>query len=169
MWIFIVKLKTHTSWCYRSLQTCISLTSHLHTHRMSVDGHYYLNDEQDVHVLLNVECQSKTIVIIENQISLKLSWPEWHLSCVVQHSLLSFLIDSNTQDHVYGIVTLFFTVSLHFQLLGHLLVVARKVAAEQNLAKGFRIVINDGKDGGQEVFHIHIHVLGGRQMSWPPG
>jgi len=55
------------------------------------------------------------------------------------------------------------------QLLGHLLIVARKVAAEQNLAKGFRIVINDGKDGGQEVFHIHIHVLGGRQMSWPPG
>jgi len=54
-------------------------------------------------------------------------------------------------------------------LLGHLLIVARKVAAEQNLAKGFRIVINDGKDGGQEVFHIHIHVLGGRQMSWPPG
>lgn len=77
---------------------------------MSVDGHYYLSDEQDVHVLLNVECQSKTIVIIENQISLKLSWPEWHLSCVVQHSLLSFLIDSNTQDHVYGIVTSFSVV-----------------------------------------------------------
>ena len=58
---------------------------------------------------------------------------------------------------------------LVFQLLGHLLVVARKVAAEQNLAKGFRVVINDGKDGGQEVYHIHIHVLGGRQLSWPPG
>ncbi|KAJ7388959.1 Histidine triad nucleotide-binding protein 1 [Desmophyllum pertusum] len=55
------------------------------------------------------------------------------------------------------------------QLLGHLLVVARKVAAEQNLTKGFRVVINDGKDGGQEVYHIHIHVLGGRQMKWPPG
>lgn len=55
------------------------------------------------------------------------------------------------------------------QLLGHLLVVARKVAAEQNLAKGFRVVINDGKDGGQEVYHIHIHVLGGRQLTWPPG
>ena len=58
---------------------------------------------------------------------------------------------------------------LVLQLLGHLLVVARKVAAEQNLAKGFRVVINDGKDGGQEVYHIHIHVLGGRQLSWPPG
>lgn len=58
---------------------------------------------------------------------------------------------------------------LVLQLLGHLLVVARKVAAEQNLAKGFRVVINDGKDGGQEVYHIHIHVLGGRQLTWPPG
>lgn len=55
------------------------------------------------------------------------------------------------------------------QLLGHLLLVARKVAAEQNLTKGFRVVINDGKDGGQEVYHIHIHVLGGRQLTWPPG
>lgn len=55
------------------------------------------------------------------------------------------------------------------QLLGHLLVVAKKVAAEQNLAKGFRVVINDGKEGGQEVYHLHIHVLGGRQMKWPPG
>ena len=58
---------------------------------------------------------------------------------------------------------------LVLQLLGHLLVVAKKVAAEQNLAKGFRVVINDGKDGGQEVYHIHIHVLGGRQLTWPPG
>merc|ERR1711973_640641 len=55
------------------------------------------------------------------------------------------------------------------QLLGHLLLVARKVAAEQKLDDGFRVVINDGKNGGQEVFHIHLHVMGGRQMAWPPG
>ncbi|KAM7432421.1 Histidine triad nucleotide-binding protein 1 [Porites harrisoni] len=55
------------------------------------------------------------------------------------------------------------------QLLGHLLLVAKKVAAEQNLTKGFRIVINDGREGGQEVYHIHVHVLGGRQLTWPPG
>ncbi|XP_068722797.1 adenosine 5'-monophosphoramidase HINT1-like [Montipora capricornis] len=55
------------------------------------------------------------------------------------------------------------------QLLGHLLIVARKVAAEQNLTKGYRVVINDGPGGGPEVFRLHIHVLGGRQMSWPPG
>jgi len=54
-------------------------------------------------------------------------------------------------------------------LLGHLLLVAKKVAKEQGLANGYRIVINNGADGAQSVYHIHIHVLGGRQMSWPPG
>lgn len=47
--------------------------------------------------------------------------------------------------------------------------VARKVAKQEGLDNGFRLVINDGKDGAQSVFHIHLHVLGGRQMQWPPG
>ncbi|XP_077285597.1 histidine triad nucleotide binding protein 1 [Arctopsyche grandis] len=55
------------------------------------------------------------------------------------------------------------------QLLGHLMVVARRVAAEQGLADGFRLVINDGKMGAQSVYHLHLHVLGGRQLQWPPG
>lgn len=46
---------------------------------------------------------------------------------------------------------------------------ARKVAAEQGLEAGFRLVVNDGSEGGQDVFHLHIHVLGGRKMGWPPG
>ena len=55
-------------------------------------------------------------------------------------------------------------------LLGHLLVVARKVAEQEGLvAGGYRIVLNDGADGGQSVDHLHLHVLGGRQMTWPPG
>ncbi|KAM4729290.1 adenosine 5'-monophosphoramidase HINT1 [Anableps anableps] len=54
-------------------------------------------------------------------------------------------------------------------LLGHMLIVAKKVAQEAGLSKGYRIVINDGPDGGQSVYHIHIHVLGGRTMGWPPG
>eukprot|EP01064_Diplonema_japonicum_P021872 TRINITY_DN31453_c0_g1_i1.p2 TRINITY_DN31453_c0_g1~~TRINITY_DN31453_c0_g1_i1.p2 ORF type:complete len:127 (+),score=29.12 TRINITY_DN31453_c0_g1_i1:55-435(+) len=55
-------------------------------------------------------------------------------------------------------------------LLGHLLVVAAKVAKEAGLADdGYRIVINDGKNGAQSVYHIHVHVMGGRQMKWPPG
>lgn len=55
------------------------------------------------------------------------------------------------------------------QLLGHLLNVARKVAEQEKLEKGYRVVINNGEHGAQSVYHIHIHVLGGRQLSWPPG
>ncbi|XP_060535563.1 adenosine 5'-monophosphoramidase HINT1-like [Cylas formicarius] len=54
-------------------------------------------------------------------------------------------------------------------LLGHLLIVARKIAATRKLDQGFRIVINDGPVGAQSVYHVHIHVLSGRQMRWPPG
>lgn len=54
--------------------------------------------------------------------------------------------------------------------LGHLLVAARKVAAIEGIeASGFRCVINAGDDGGQEVPYLHVHVLGGRQLAWPPG
>ncbi|HZN32203.1 MAG TPA: histidine triad nucleotide-binding protein [Pirellulaceae bacterium] len=54
-------------------------------------------------------------------------------------------------------------------LLGHLLVVARKLAEQLNLASGYRVVINCGPDGGQSVDHLHLHLLGGRAMKWPPG
>ena len=55
-------------------------------------------------------------------------------------------------------------------ILGHLLYTASKVANAEGLAEdGFRIVINDGKHGAQSVYHLHLHILGGRQMSWPPG
>ncbi|XP_047197168.1 histidine triad nucleotide-binding protein 2, mitochondrial isoform X2 [Hippoglossus stenolepis] len=55
------------------------------------------------------------------------------------------------------------------ELLGHLLVVAKNVAKQESLKEGYRVVINDGKHGAQSVYHLHIHVLGGRQMTWPPG
>ena len=52
-------------------------------------------------------------------------------------------------------------------LLGHLMFVAQKVANDEGLGRtGFRTVINDGKDGAQSVYHLHIHVMGGRQMGW---
>jgi histidine triad (HIT) family protein len=54
-------------------------------------------------------------------------------------------------------------------LLGHLLLVARKVAQDLNLKNGFRLVINNGKDGGESVPHLHVHLLGGRPLDWPPG
>lgn len=63
---------------------------------------------------------------------------------------------SSAQDH-------------HKPLLGHLLYTAQKVAKDEGLLPGFRVVINDGANGAQSVYHLHIHVIGGRQMEWPPG
>ncbi|XP_019410915.1 PREDICTED: histidine triad nucleotide-binding protein 1 [Crocodylus porosus] len=54
-------------------------------------------------------------------------------------------------------------------LLGHLMIVGKKCAADLGLTKGFRMVVNEGPEGGQSVYHVHLHVLGGRQLGWPPG
>lgn len=54
------------------------------------------------------------------------------------------------------------------ELLGHLMYVAQEVGKKE-CPNGFRIVINDGEEGAQSVFHLHLHILGGRQMGWPPG
>ncbi|MBN3285366.1 HINT1 protein, partial [Polyodon spathula] len=54
-------------------------------------------------------------------------------------------------------------------LLGHLMIVAKKCAEEMGLLKGYRLIVNEGPDGGQTVYHLHIHILGGRQLGWPPG
>jgi histidine triad (HIT) family protein len=54
-------------------------------------------------------------------------------------------------------------------LLGHLLAAANQIAQQQGLANGYRTVINTGDDGGQTVGHLHLHILGGRHMGWPPG
>ena len=55
-------------------------------------------------------------------------------------------------------------------LLGHMLLKASEIAQKEGLAKsGYRLVINNGDDGGQSVDHLHIHILGGRAMQWPPG
>ena len=54
-------------------------------------------------------------------------------------------------------------------LMGHLLLTAKRVAQEVGLDNGYRLVINNGADGGQTVDHLHLHILGGRPMKWPPG
>ena len=56
----------------------------------------------------------------------------------------------------------------HQALLGHLLLVAAKVAKQEGL-EDFRTVINSGAGAGQTVFHLHVHVIGGRPLEWPPG
>ncbi len=56
------------------------------------------------------------------------------------------------------------------ELMGSLLVKAREIARMKGIARsGYRIVLNTAPDSGQEVFHIHLHILGGRRMTWPPG
>ena len=54
-------------------------------------------------------------------------------------------------------------------LLGHMLIVAPKIAREEGYPDEFRLVINNGESAGQSVFHLHIHILAGRAMHWPPG
>ena len=54
-------------------------------------------------------------------------------------------------------------------LLGHLLRAADAVAKKEGVGDAYRVVVNSGADAGQSVFHLHLHVLGGRAMSWPPG
>jgi len=54
-------------------------------------------------------------------------------------------------------------------LIGHLFVAMQKIAAESGLTGGYRVVTNCGRDAGQEVMHVHFHILGGRTFGWPPG
>jgi len=54
-------------------------------------------------------------------------------------------------------------------LIGHLYLVIRNIANQLGLANGYRVVVNCGSDGGQAVDHLHFHLLGGRQLEWPPG
>ncbi len=73
----------------------------------------------------------------------------------------------NTYDDPWMIDFILFVLS---QLLGHLMVVAKKVAEQKGIAQdGYRVVINNGRNGAQSVYHLHIHVMGGRQLGWPPG
>lgn len=54
-------------------------------------------------------------------------------------------------------------------LLGHLLLAAGKVARQLGVGDAFRLVVNNGADAGQTVFHLHLHILAGRPLHWPPG
>jgi histidine triad (HIT) family protein len=74
---------------------------------------------------------------------------------VIPKQPIAKLSDAESKDHA---------------LMGHLLLTAKRVADQQGLSEnGYRIVINTGPDGGQTVYHMHLHILGGRQMQWPPG
>ena len=55
------------------------------------------------------------------------------------------------------------------ELLGHMLLTVKTIAEQEGLGNGYRVVINTDEDGGQTVFHLHMHLLGGRSLAWPPG
>ncbi len=57
----------------------------------------------------------------------------------------------------------------HRDLLGHLMLTANRVAEQEGVGDAFRLVVNNGEKAGQSVFHLHLHVLAGRDFSWPPG
>jgi histidine triad (HIT) family protein len=73
---------------------------------------------------------------------------------VIPKKAIAKLSDADSQDHA---------------LMGHLLLTVKRVADQLGLANGYRTVINTGDDGGQTVYHLHLHILGGRFMGWPPG
>ncbi|MGV0026769.1 histidine triad nucleotide-binding protein [Phormidesmis priestleyi] len=73
---------------------------------------------------------------------------------VIPKQAIAKLSDADSQDHA---------------LMGHLLLTAKRVAKQVGLTNGYRVVINTGEDGGQTVDHLHLHILGGRTMEWPPG
>jgi histidine triad (HIT) family protein len=68
-----------------------------------------------------------------------------------------------------SIVSIAETTDADIDLLGHLLLTVKRVATQEGLDDGYRVVINTGKDGGQTVFHLHLHLLGKRALAWPPG
>jgi len=62
------------------------------------------------------------------------------------------------------------TVESDTAILGKMVMIASKIAKENNLAEdGFRLLLNQGKNGGQTIYHLHFHLLGGRRLMWPPG
>ncbi|EQC42402.1 hit-like protein [Saprolegnia diclina VS20] len=68
-----------------------------------------------------------------------------------------------------GLTRLIRAEESHKEILGELLYTASVVARNENLEDGYRIVINDGKNGCQSVYHLHLHIIGGRPLGWPPG
>ncbi|KAI8473183.1 MAG: kinase C binding protein [Monoraphidium minutum] len=77
-----------------------------------------------------------------------------------------FLVIPKDRD---GLTRLCKAEERHKALLGHLLFVAQLVAKQEGLQPGFRVTINDGPQGCQSVYHLHLHIMGGRQLAWPPG
>ena len=73
---------------------------------------------------------------------------------IVPHKEIAKISDSTSED---------------VELLGHLLLVSKTIAQKYELENNYRLIINNGAGAGQSVFHIHVHLMGGRSLDWPPG
>jgi histidine triad (HIT) family protein len=73
---------------------------------------------------------------------------------IIPHKEITKVSDSATED---------------IELLGHLLYISKTIAQKYELEDNYRLIINNGAKAGQSVFHIHIHLMGGRSLEWPPG
>ena len=73
---------------------------------------------------------------------------------IVPHKEITKISDSLSED---------------VNLLGHLLFVSKKIADKYDLKDNYRLIINNGAGAGQSVFHLHVHLMGGRSLDWPPG
>lgn len=68
-----------------------------------------------------------------------------------------------------GLINLMAAEERHTEILGYLLIKAAEIAKQEKLDEGWRLVINNGKNACQSVYHLHLHILGGRELNWPPG
>ncbi|WP_455221954.1 histidine triad nucleotide-binding protein [Kaarinaea lacus] len=73
---------------------------------------------------------------------------------IIPKKPIARLVDANLDDQ---------------QMLGHLMLKASEIAEQEGFGDAFRLVVNNGSGAGQAVFHLHLHILGGRPLSWPPG
>ena len=73
---------------------------------------------------------------------------------IIPHKEIAKISDSTQEDK---------------ELLGHLLLVSKTIAQKYELENNYRLIINNGAGAGQSVFHIHVHLMGGRSLDWPPG
>ena len=73
---------------------------------------------------------------------------------IIPHKEIAKISDSTIED---------------IELLGHLLLVSKTIAQKYELENNYRLIINNGAGAGQSVFHIHVHLMGGRSLDWPPG
>jgi histidine triad (HIT) family protein len=96
---------------------------------------------------------------------------------VYEDNLVTAFEDTNPQAPVHTLVVpkkhipeIHSMTEADKDLIGHLFLTAKKIAEEKGLdAKGYRMVINNGRGAGQTVFHVHLHLLSGRRFHWPPG